>query len=265
MSARGELGEIVIRGHNIMKGYYNREDATKESIDATAGSSRATWPRRTPTATSSSSTARRSSSSAAATTSTRAEIEEVLYEHPAIAEVAVVGIPDDNLGEEVGAAVVLKSGQDVDVDEIQAYVKKEVANYRVPAPHLAARRAAQGADGQDSQAGDQGARARRDQLIACRVRADSRAGGLLGPPARELDARVLVERHLAHANDVRGDLDAFVLADELEGLVERELLLGNEADETSDVDLRMFVRCFSLTAFTSRSSDREFSPTIIPS
>ena len=55
---QGEVGEIVIRGHNVMKGYWNRADAT-EAIDATAGSTPATWPRSTRTATSSSSTARR--------------------------------------------------------------------------------------------------------------------------------------------------------------------------------------------------------------
>ena len=56
---RARLGEIVIRGHNVMKGYWNRADATAEAIDATAGSTPATWRRSTRTATSSSSTARR--------------------------------------------------------------------------------------------------------------------------------------------------------------------------------------------------------------
>src|SRR3569623_363277 len=60
------------------------------------------------------------------------EIEEVLYEHPAIAEVAVVGVPDDKMGEEVGAAVVLKKGVDVSADELRSYVKNEVANYKYP-------------------------------------------------------------------------------------------------------------------------------------
>ena len=57
--AQGEVGEIVIRGHNVMKGYWNRPDATAEAINATAGSTPATWPTSTRTATSSSSTARR--------------------------------------------------------------------------------------------------------------------------------------------------------------------------------------------------------------
>jgi long-chain acyl-CoA synthetase len=60
------------------------------------------------------------------------EIEEVLYEHPAIAEVAVVGVPDDTMGEEVGAAVVLKKGEDVSADELKSFVKEQVANYKYP-------------------------------------------------------------------------------------------------------------------------------------
>ncbi len=60
------------------------------------------------------------------------EIEEVLYEHPAVREVAVVGVPHDDLGEEIGAAVVLKDGEEVSEDELRDYVKNEVAAYKYP-------------------------------------------------------------------------------------------------------------------------------------
>ena len=60
------------------------------------------------------------------------EVEEVLYEHPAVREAAVVGVPDDELGEEVGAAVVLKDGAEASEDEIRAYVKEQVAAYKYP-------------------------------------------------------------------------------------------------------------------------------------
>ena len=60
------------------------------------------------------------------------EIEEVLYEHPAVSEAAVVGVADDSLGEEVGAAIVLRSGADTDADDIRAFVKERVAAYKYP-------------------------------------------------------------------------------------------------------------------------------------
>jgi long-chain acyl-CoA synthetase len=128
---QGEVGEIVIKGHNVMKGYWNREDATKEAIkdgwfhsgdmgkidedgyfeivdrkkEMIIRGGYNVYPR---------------------------EIEEVLYEHEAVEACAVVGVPDDKMGEEVGAAIVLKQGQDVSEDEIRDYVKNEVANYKYP-------------------------------------------------------------------------------------------------------------------------------------
>jgi long-chain acyl-CoA synthetase len=128
----GEAGEILIRGHNVMKGYLNRPEATAEAIDAdgwfyTGDIARVddegryyivdrkkeliirggynVYPR---------------------------EVEEVLYAHPAVAEAAVVGIPHAELGEEVGAAVALKPGSDATADELRDYVKANVAAYKYP-------------------------------------------------------------------------------------------------------------------------------------
>jgi long-chain acyl-CoA synthetase len=60
------------------------------------------------------------------------EIEEVFYEHPDVLEVAVVGIPDERLGEEVGAAVALKGSADASSAELREYVKARVAAYKYP-------------------------------------------------------------------------------------------------------------------------------------
>ncbi len=60
------------------------------------------------------------------------EIEEVLYEHPAVREAAVVGVPHDALGEEVGAAIALKDGAEASEDEIRAFAKERVAAYKYP-------------------------------------------------------------------------------------------------------------------------------------
>jgi len=60
------------------------------------------------------------------------EIEEVLHEHPAVAEVAVIGIPHTELGEEVAAAVALKPGAEATPDELRSFVKDKVAAYKYP-------------------------------------------------------------------------------------------------------------------------------------
>jgi len=129
---QGAPGEIRIRGHNVMAGYWNMPDATRSAISpdgwfATGDIGRTDedgyyyivdrkkdliirggyniYPR---------------------------EIEEVLYEHPAVAEAAVVGIAHDSLGEEVGAAVALKNGATVHAHELRDFVKARVAAYKYP-------------------------------------------------------------------------------------------------------------------------------------
>jgi long-chain acyl-CoA synthetase len=127
----GEIGEIAIRGHNVMKGYWGRPEATAEAIPdgwfRTGDLARIdedgyyfivdrkkemiirggynVYPR---------------------------EIEEVLHEHPAVAEAAVIGIPHDSLGEEVGAAVALKPGTAATPEELRAFAKERVAAYKYP-------------------------------------------------------------------------------------------------------------------------------------
>jgi long-chain acyl-CoA synthetase len=128
----GEVGEIWIRGHNVMKGYWNRPEATAEAID-TEG-----WFR-------SGDMGRVDADGFYYIVDRKKEliirggfnvypkeIEEVLYEHPAIREAAVVGVPHATHGEEVGAAVSLKPGAEVTTDEIRAYVKERVAAYKYP-------------------------------------------------------------------------------------------------------------------------------------
>jgi long-chain acyl-CoA synthetase len=128
---QGEVGEIVISGHNVMKGYWNRSDATEDTVidgwlhtgdmgyidedgyffivdrkkDLIIRGGYNVYPR---------------------------EIEEVLYEHPAVREAAVVGVPHDEYGEEVGAAVALKDGEEVDADQLRDFVKEQVAAYKYP-------------------------------------------------------------------------------------------------------------------------------------
>jgi long-chain acyl-CoA synthetase len=128
---QGERGEIVIKGHNIMKGYWRRPEATAEAIkngwfhsgdigyiddegfifivdrkkEMIIRGGFNVYPR---------------------------EIEEVIYMHASVAEAAVVGVPDEKFGEEIHAVVAAKPGMTIDPDELIAFVKERVAAYKYP-------------------------------------------------------------------------------------------------------------------------------------
>jgi long-chain acyl-CoA synthetase len=128
---RGERGEIVIRGHNIMKGYFKRPEATAEAMrngwfhsgdigfvdedgdfiivdrkkDLIIRGGYNVYPR---------------------------EVEEALYAHPAVAEAAVIGVPDARLGEEVKAIIAFRPGMSATVEQIVQHCKTLVAAYKYP-------------------------------------------------------------------------------------------------------------------------------------
>ena len=126
------VGEIAIKGHNVMKGYWGKDDATKEVLDDDG------WFRSGDMAYVDDDgyffivDRKKDMIIRGGYNVYPREIEEVLYEHPAVSEAAVIGIPDDSKGEEVGAAVVLKEGEDADADELRDYVKERVASYKYP-------------------------------------------------------------------------------------------------------------------------------------
>ena len=60
------------------------------------------------------------------------DVESVLYTHPSILEAAVVGVPHEVLGEDVGAAIVVRSGMTLTADEIAGFCRERLADYRVP-------------------------------------------------------------------------------------------------------------------------------------
>ena len=127
----GEIGEIAVRGHNVMKGYWRRPGETAEVLsggwfrtgdlglmdsdgyfsivdrkkDMIIRGGLNVYPR---------------------------EVEEVLYEHPAVAEAAVIGVPDEMFGEEVAAVVTLKPGASASPGELRDYVKGQLAAYKYP-------------------------------------------------------------------------------------------------------------------------------------
>jgi len=129
--AAGSRGEVLIRGHNVMKGYYKRPVETAEALkggwlhtgdvgvldedgyltivdrrkDLVLRGGMNVYPR---------------------------EIEEVLMTHPAVALAAVIGVPDERLGEEVKAFVVLKPGASLTADALIAWSREEMAAFKYP-------------------------------------------------------------------------------------------------------------------------------------
>jgi long-chain acyl-CoA synthetase len=128
----GEVGEIVIRGHNVMKGYYNRPEATAEAIDTDGWFHSGDLARVDDDGYFFIVDRKKDMILRGGYNVYPREIEEVLYEHPAVREAAVVRVPHDELGEEVGAAVVLKDGARATPTELQAFVKEQVAAYKYP-------------------------------------------------------------------------------------------------------------------------------------
>lgn len=127
----GELGEIVMRGENILKGYYRNEEATALAFrngwfhtgdigyrdpdgffyivdrksDMIIRGGENIYPR---------------------------EIDEVLYQHPAVAAAATIGVPDKLYGEEVVAFIILKEGGEATEEEIIAFCREHLADYKSP-------------------------------------------------------------------------------------------------------------------------------------
>ena len=152
----GEPGEIAIRGPFVMSGYWEREDATRETI-------RDGWFHTGDMATVDDDgyyfivDRKKELIIRGGYNVYPREIEEVLYEHPAVREAAVVGVPHDELGEEVAAAIALKDGERGDGGGAARVRQGARGRLQVPATRVVRRRAAEGPDRKGAQARDRGA------------------------------------------------------------------------------------------------------------
>jgi acyl-CoA synthetase (AMP-forming)/AMP-acid ligase II len=137
MSAEGELlpagstGEIVIRGNNVTPGYENNDKANAEAF--THG-----WFRTGDQGVmdeqgyvSITGRLKEIINRGGEKISPR-EVDEILMDHPAVAQVVCFGIPHDKLGEEVGAAVVLREGMTATEKELREYTATRLADFKVP-------------------------------------------------------------------------------------------------------------------------------------
>jgi malonyl-CoA/methylmalonyl-CoA synthetase len=128
----GEIGEIEVRGPNVFAGYWNRPDATAQafSADGWFKTGDLGW-RSADGYYTITGRARELIISGGYNVYPR-EVEDVLAEHPAVAEVAVLGAPDADLGEQVVAMIVPKDGQTPDAAEIIAFCRERLASYKKP-------------------------------------------------------------------------------------------------------------------------------------
>jgi fatty-acyl-CoA synthase len=129
---RGEPGEFQTRGYNVMLGYWEEPERTAEAIDS------ARW--------------MHTGDQAVMTDDGYAkivgrikdmiirggenvyprEIEEFLYTHPDIADVQVVGVPDERFGEEICAWVIPREGATINLDDVREFCKGKIAHYKIP-------------------------------------------------------------------------------------------------------------------------------------
>ena len=100
--ADGEHGEFVARGYNIMKGYYKVTGRLKDMI-IRGGEN--IYPK---------------------------EIEEFIYTHPSVKDVQVIGVPDEQYGEEIMACIILKDGESLTDKEMKDYIMSHMAKHKVP-------------------------------------------------------------------------------------------------------------------------------------
>jgi fatty-acyl-CoA synthase len=129
---RGQTGELCTRGYSVMLGYWDDEEATARSIDA------AGWMH-------TGDLAEMDDDGYVAIVGRNKdmiirggeniyprEVEEFLYTHPDIVDVQVVGVPDERLGEEVCAWVILRPGAELDAEQLREFCRDKITRYKIP-------------------------------------------------------------------------------------------------------------------------------------
>ena len=127
-----EIGEFVTRGYHVMKGYYKMPRETAAAIDADGWLHTGDLALRTPEGNYKITGRLKDMIIRGGENIYPKEIEEFIYTHPKVEDVQVIGIPDKQLGEEILAAVILKAGETMTAEELQNYVRQNMAKHKVP-------------------------------------------------------------------------------------------------------------------------------------
>ncbi len=125
-------GEFVARGYNVMKGYYKMPKATAEAIDRDGWLHTGDLACRTPDGNFRITGRLKDMIIRGGENIYPKELEELIYTHPAVSDVQVVGVPDDKYGEEVAACIIPKEGMTVTEAEMRQFMKERVAMHKVP-------------------------------------------------------------------------------------------------------------------------------------
>jgi fatty-acyl-CoA synthase len=129
---RGRTGELCTRGYSVMRGYWNDDERTAEAIDESG------WMRTGDLATMDDAgylkivgRSKEMIIRGGENVYPR-EVEEFLYTHSDVQDVAVVGVPDDRYGEEVMAWVIARSGAELDPEQVREFCRGRIAHFKVP-------------------------------------------------------------------------------------------------------------------------------------
>ncbi|MBP5428536.1 MAG: AMP-binding protein [Clostridia bacterium] len=125
-------GEFVARGYNIMKGYYKMPKATAAAIDADGWLHTGDLAARTKEGNFRITGRLKDMIIRGGENIYPKEIEEFIYTHPKVQDVQVIGVPDEQYGEEIMACVILKEGETMTVEEMKEYVNSHMARHKVP-------------------------------------------------------------------------------------------------------------------------------------
>ncbi len=130
--ADGRQGELMVRGHGVMKGYYNKPEETARALEPDGWLHSGDLAVRTPVGYYRITGRIKDMLIRGGENVYPREIEEFLHTHPAIADVQVVGLPDQRMGEEISAWILVKPGETLTEEEVRDFCRREISHFKVP-------------------------------------------------------------------------------------------------------------------------------------